>query len=173
MLLLQVTFIFNFNHAVLDHAHPPNPPRDARSFIRESLLLNQHKPSLDLGLLDLLQFTLKPQPHRPLLLALPRSRHFRLIERRRVRVLRQNMLALWQIRQAGVTTGYRHQMTDARSIRGWDLACAWGGVRVCVLDLVSSLLAFPDYVGHAAEYSFAFLRAAFVAVEYHVAYCEG
>ena len=38
-------------------------------------------------------------------------------------------------------------------------------VRIRVLDFVAALFALADYVGHAAEDAFAFLGAAFVAVE--------
>ena len=55
-------------------------------------------------------------------------------------------------------------MSNASSIRGRQFSTGhW--IRVCVLDLVAALFALADDVGDTAEYAFAFLGAAFVAVE--------
>jgi hypothetical protein len=80
------------------------------------------------------------------------------------RILSQYMPTLVQISQAFVFGGYGHEVSDAGSIGRWQFASGdW--VRIRVLDFVAALFALADYVCDAAEYAFAFLGAAFVAVE--------
>ena len=74
------------------------------------------------------------------------------------------MPSLVQISQPFIFSGYRHQVSDRRSIRGRQVA-AGDGIGVCILDFVAALFAFAYYVCDAAEDAFAFLGAAFVAVE--------
>ena len=74
------------------------------------------------------------------------------------------MPSLVQISQPFIFSGYGHQVSDRRSIGGRQVA-AGDGVRVCVLDFVAALFAFANDVCDTTEDAFAFLCAAFVAVE--------
>jgi hypothetical protein len=79
-------------------------------------------------------------------------------------ILSQDMTTLVQIGKTLVLGGDGHEVSDGSAIRRWEFAAGhW--IWVCVLDLVASLLAFANDVCDAAEDAFAFLGAAFVAIE--------